>query len=217
MGIWFEKILDSIYPKLSLCVSCLKQLENEFICSECFSEISFNKSLNKNYFEDFDAHYVCYYSGALKNIIYNFKVYKNFYCGEYLGKILVDYIKNSNLKFDYLTYVPRDKLKIRKEGFDQSYFLTKIISENLKIPLIKVVYCKGKRYDQKKMNLCERSLNVKSKFFIDKDLNKVNNKSVLIIDDVATTYSTLREVSRVIKNNDIKTNISVLTIAKTLI
>lgn len=217
MGIWFEKILDSIYPKLPVCVGCLKLIETGFICDECFLEISFNKSLSNKEFEDFNAYYACYYSGAIKNIIYNFKVYKNFYCGEYLGKILIDYIKRINLKFDYITYVSRDKLKIKKEGFDQSYFLAKIISKDLMVPLIKVVYCKGKKYDQKKINSYERTLNIKGKFFIDKDFKKIKNKSVLIIDDVATTYSTLQEVCKVIKNSDIKTNISVLTIAKTLI
>lgn len=217
MGVWLEKILDSIYPRLSLCVACLGEINKGFICEECLNNISFNEYLDKKHFDDFDANYVCYYSGAIKNIIYNFKVHKNFCCGEYLGNILSDYIKKSNLKFDYLTYVPRDINKIKKEGFDQSRFLTKFLSKNLNVPFIKVVSCKGKNYDQKQMGSRDRSLNVKGKFFIDSKLDKLEDKSLLIIDDVATTYSTLNEVSRVIKKSSSKTKVSVLTIAKTLI
>lgn len=193
-------------------------MKTKFICDECFSDIRFNEGLNNKIFENFDAHYACCYSGSVKNIIYNFKFYKNFYCGEYLGKILIDYIKDSNLKFDYITYVPRDSAKIKKEGFDQSYFLGKIVSKELNIPLLKLIYCKGKTYDQKKMGSYERISNVKNKFFIDKDLsNKLLDRSILIIDDVATTYSTLQEVCKVIKKSNIEASISVLTIAKALI
>ena len=63
----------------------------------------------------------------------------------------------------------------------------------------------------------DRSLNVKGKFFIEGKLDKLEDKSLLIIDDVATTYSTLNEVSKVIKKSSSKTKVSVLTIAKTLI
>ena len=63
----------------------------------------------------------------------------------------------------------------------------------------------------------DSSLNVKGKFFIECKLDKLEDKSLLIIDDVATTYSTLNEVSKVIKKSSSKTKVSVLTIAKTLI
>ena len=91
------------------------------------------------------------------------------------------------------------------------------MSKNLNVPFIKVVSCKGKNYDQKRMGSRDRSLNVKGKFFIDSKLDKLEDKSLLIIDDVATTYSTLNEVSKVIKKSSSKTKVSVLTIAKTLI
>lgn len=217
MGIWFEKILDSIYPRIKFCVSCLKKLEDGFMCEECLRDVSFNNFFDKKRFENFNASYVCFYRGSIKNVIYNFKVYKKFYCGEYLGNILADYIEQSGEKIDYLTYVPRDSNKIKVEGFDQSYFLTKIVSERLEIPIVKILYCKGKKYDQKKMDSKNRILNIRGKFFLRNDLNNLKNKNLLMIDDVATTYSTLKEVSKVIVNSNDKINLSVLTIAKTLI
>lgn len=217
MGVWFEKILNAVYPRIKFCVSCFKKLEEGYICEECLKDISFNNFFDKKQFENFNASYVCFYSGSIKNVIYNFKVYKKFYCGEYLGNILADYIEHSGENFDYLTYVPRDYKKIKIEGFDQSYFLTKIVSERLGIPFIKTLYCSGKKYDQKKMDSRNRMLNIKGKFFLNKDLKMLENKNLLIIDDVATTYSTLKEVSKVIVNSNIKINLSVLTIAKTLI
>lgn len=219
MGKWYEKILNLIYPKSSLCVSCLKQIDDEFICKECFSNIKFNKGFHNISFDGFSAHYACYYLGSLKNIVYNFKVHKNFSCGDYLVDIMCNHIKNLGCEFDYLTYVPRDRVKIQKEGFDQSYYLTKKISEKLGIPYIKLVYCSGKKRDQKKLDLSTRCVNVKGKFFINnkEDITKITNKKLLLIDDIATTYNTLGEVYRIIKKSVFETDISVLTIAKTLI
>lgn len=217
MGIWFEKLLDVVYPKLSNCVSCLGDLKHGYICEECKSSISFNKNYDIKKFEMFEALHASYYSGTIKNIIYNFKVNKDFRAGEYLSNILFDYIVNSKIKFDYLSYVPRDRDKIKKEGFDQSYFLCKTLSKKLEIPFLKIIFCTGKKQDQKKMNVKDRSKNVKDKFFVTKNIEKINSKSILIIDDVATTYSTANQVVQVIKKSSFKTKVSVLTIAKTLI
>lgn len=219
MGKWSEKILDLIYPSLNLCVSCYEKIGDNFICHECMRDIKFNEDLNKFEFKDFKAYNACYYFGTIKNIIYNFKIYKDFRSGEYLSSILNFYIKKLDIKIDYLTYVPRDKNKIKKEGFDQSYYLVKKLSESLNIPYVRLLYCNGKKCDQKKLDIYGRSVNIKDKFFINKgvDLNKFNGKKVLIIDDVATTYNTLNEVCRIIKKSVFETDLSVLTIAKTLI
>ncbi len=134
-----------------------------------------------------------------------------------MGGVLFNYIVKNNMEFDYLTYVPRDRNKIKKEGFDQSYFLCKFLGIRLGIPFLNAVYCKGKEHDQKYMNVADRKVNVNGKFFASKHIDRLNNKSVLIVDDVVTTCSTINEVVRVIKKSSSKTRVSVLTIAKTLI
>lgn len=200
-----------------ICVSCLKNLDKGYLCEFCKSDMEFNTNRDREHFKYFKAEYVSYYSGAIKNAIYNFKFNKNFRCGEYLVGILFEYIVSSNMNFDYLSYVPRDRIKVKREGFDQSHFLCKLLSRKLGIPYLKLVSCRGKQYDQKRVHIKERKLNVEGRFFASKCVNVVNDKSVLIIDDVATTYSTLNEVVNTIKKSSFKTQTSVLTIAKTLI
>lgn len=90
------------------------------------------------------------YKGSIKEIIYNFKVHKNFSSGEYLGENLMGFITKNKFKIDYLTYVPWDNLKIKSEGFDQSYFIVKFLKKHLNIKALKLVECKGKTLEQKK-------------------------------------------------------------------
>lgn len=217
MGVWTEKVLNLVYPTLPSCVGCFEKIEHGKICSSCLEDISFNKTKDKKSFENFEAYYAAYYSGSIKNILYNFKVHKDFKSGEFLGEILRDYIKDLGIKFDYLTYVPRDENKLKKEGFDQSYFLCKILNRSLNIPILKILSCRGKKFDQKQMNMYDRETNVKGKFFITKDISNLTGKNLLLIDDVSTTYSTLKEVSNVIRKTNDKTKLTILTIAKTLI
>lgn len=219
MGNWSEKLLDLIYPRITRCVSCLCDLDDGYICSECFDSIRHNTSSEFNLIRDVKVYNACYYFGSMKNIVYNFKVNKDFSSGKYLSDILVNYIRRLNIKIDYLTYVPRDNKKIKVEGFDQSRYLAKSVSCNLGLPYIEVLYCKGKNKDQKNLDLYERGKNIKNKFFIHSNISSddLSNKHGLIIDDIATTYNTVLEVCEVIKRTNPKTHISVLTIAKTLI
>lgn len=219
MGDWCEKLLNLIYPKINQCVSCLCIVQRGYICEECVKGIRFNTSIDFNLIKDTKVYHACYYFGSMKNIVYNFKVNKNFLSGEYLSTILEGYIRRLNINFDYLTYVPRDSKKIRKEGFDQSRYLVKVISKKLNIPYIDILYCSGKDKDQKELDVYERRNNIKNKFFIHKGLyvDGLTNKNVLIVDDIATTYNTILEACGVIRETNSKTNISVLTIAKTLI
>ena len=187
------------------------------ICDTCLSEISFNDNFHKINIKGIEGTFATYYKGSIKELIYNFKVHKNFSSGEYLGEILKDFIVKNNFKIDYLTYVPRDKSKIKLEGFDQSYFIVKFLGKHLNLKVIKLLECKGKTLEQKKMKSSERKSNVKNKFFPLKCKLDLEGKEILIIDDVATTCSTLEEVISVIKKTNPKTMVSVLTIAKTLI
>ncbi len=220
MGNWCEKILDIIYNTgTRKCVSCLNDIKYGDICDECIRDLRLNSSLSSFNIDGIPMYYASYYLGSIKNIIYNFKGHKNFYCGDYLGRVLSSYIKKAFRDIDYLIYVPRDKSKIKREGFDQSFYLCKSISKDLNIPYLDLLYCIGKKSDQKKLNISDRKVNIKDKFFINKniDLDILCNKNILLIDDIATTYNTILEVYNVIKKTSSKTNISILTIAKSLL
>ena len=93
--------------------------------------------------------------------------------------------------------------------------ISKIISNILQIKIENKVLYKNKNIvPQSTLSKREREKNIKRAFKI-KDIEKVKNKKILIIDDIYTTGSTLNECAKLLLKSGIKKeNIGVLTLAK---
>ncbi len=138
----------------------------------------------------------------------------------YFGKLIADRIKakSPSLKLDGVCYVPRSLNNIRKRGFDQSKLMAESVSYYLNVPLLHCIKRKGKSEEQKKLSGEERRKNVKNKFFI-----KLGNlifesgeipSNILLIDDVITTGSTIKECVYLLNKMGVR-NVFVGAIAKT--
>ena len=119
--------------------------------------------------------------------------------------------KNFDFKEYYLVPVPIHESTLRKRGFNQSLLL----AENLKN--FELLDCLEKiklTQNQSKLNKKARLLNLNNSFLIkDKYRNKILNKKIVLIDDIATTLSTLNECTKILKNAGAK-NITGLVLAR---
>ena len=103
------------------------------------------------------------------------------------------------------------KSSVKKRGFNQCEVIAKNLSKLLDIPvndsLIKI---KDTR-EQKSLSKEERYKNIKGAFKVKK--NNIENKRILLVDDVVTTGATLLECKKILKKCDVA-EITILTIAK---
>jgi competence protein ComFC len=123
------------------------------------------------------------------------------------GKLLVkSLIENNSPVPDLIIPVPLHKRRLRWRGFNQSELLADYISQNLtpgfSIPVASdLIY--RKRYTTAQMkikNYEERKKNIKNAFGTRENMvYNLNNKNILLIDDIATTGSTFFECGRVLK------------------
>jgi len=124
-----------------------------------------------------------------------------------LGKLLVKSLLKSKLPIPNLIIpVPLHPRRLRWRGFNQSELLANYLSANLTpgfpIPVLNNVLLR-KKYTAPQMSLKNyqtRRANIKNAFAI-QNKTGLSGKSVLIIDDVATTGSTLFECARVLRKN----------------
>ena len=98
--------------------------------------------------------------------------------------------------------MPLHKKRQRLRGFNQSEQLARAISKNFNLEinhnLIRIKHKKA----QAKLHEKNRWENIKNCFsYQGKNLN---NKNILLIDDVATTGATLNECAKVLKENNAK-------------
>jgi len=117
-------------------------------------------------------------------------------------------------QFDFMVPIPLHPTRKRERGYNQSFLLasqlSRIFNINLNINLlIKIKNTKNQSLLSKK----ERWTNITGAFKI-KNPNEVNNKSILLIDDLLTTGATSSEAAKALKSAGAKT-VGVFTLAGT--
>ena len=141
-----------------------------------------------------------YYKDSIKAGIVRFKNFGFTELDKAIGGEIAETVKErfGDVKFDLITSVPLTKKKLRKRGYNQSELLAKEVSRRLGIPyealLDKIRETKAQRFSSAR----ERRVNIYGAFDI-KDGVDVEGKTVLLIDDVKTTGSTLSECAAMLK------------------
>ena len=104
----------------------------------------------------------------------------------------------------------------RKRGYNQARLLAKRLSERLHLPCRSYALVKVKRTPpQEGSSKEERAKNVRDAFDIEKSCRSLfSDKTVLLVDDVLTTGSTVDECSAVLKRHHAR-RVYVATVART--
>lgn len=213
-----DKILDLIFPPV--CGVC-GRIDKNSLCKKCEIELKKQAVFGiDNYREDcqklFDEHlYIFTYSGVIRDIMLNYK----FNDDSYLYKTFTNFLlKNENFveninSYDIIVPVPLSKKRKMERGYNQSLLIAKEISKSTKIKINNDCLKKVKNIvAQSTLNKEDRQKNIEGAFILKNNKN-IQNKKVLIIDDIFTTGSTVNECSKIIKQAG-ATNIGILTIAK---
>lgn len=190
----FSKMADS-YKKGEICLDCLRWEERD----EWRGVLTQNISL-------------FIYNEFLKEIIARYK-----YRGDYeLVKIFVPEFKKTlqTIDYDWLVPIPLSEKRLYERGFNQSEALLREAREEYKLFLQRIHSEK-----QAKKSRLERiqSPNVftlnHSRFTEEQHSNKITGKTILLIDDIYTTGTTLRQAATVLRQAGAKSVLS-LTIAR---
>ena len=179
------------------CIESLPLITGE-ICTRCGLEtVNCNCKVGDFAFESNVAPYR--YDGSVKSIVKRMKFSK---LPQLLKPMFDDMLATFRrrydlISFDAVTYVPADTLSRLERGFDQSEELAHKFSQSLGIPMRKTLEKKYGTRPQKAMKtLNQRRGNVRGKF---KAISDVKGLTLLLVDDVATTGSTLSECAKTLR------------------
>lgn len=215
--LWFiNNIINLIYP--NVCGICEKISEDD-LCKKCEIKLNniakFNIDTYKN--KNFEKHlYIFNYKEIIKDRLVNFKfndkiyIYKAFVKFITKNKKVYRFIEN----YDIIIPVPiHNKRKIQR-GYNQSSLIANEIAKNNdNIKYIDDVLLKQKNNKpQSTKNKKERQENVIGAYNI-KNEYKINNKKILLLDDIYTTGSTVNECAKILKENG-AASVDIITIAK---
>ncbi|MCR5627465.1 MAG: ComF family protein [Lachnospiraceae bacterium] len=140
------------------------------------------------------------YDSTMQKTIFKYKYGGRREYAQYLGYALYreTFRDLEKIRPDCLIPVPLHRDKLKKRGFNQAELLAKRVGELANIR-VRTDLVERIRYTtpQKELGLYERRKNLKRAFKIKK--NDVNYNSIVIVDDIYTTGSTIDEISAAFK------------------
>ena len=147
------------------------------------------------------------YEGSLQNALHQLKYQKRITYAQGLADIwntvMSDQFKEMNA--DYLLPVPLSTQKLSLRGFNQSWEVAKRITCKSTIQKLPHILRRQHHSEQQAgSSFQSRHSMIKEAFYVEKSaLPLIQNKSVIIFDDVMTTGATLDEIARVLKDNGV--------------
>ncbi len=178
---------DSILYKFEIAgnQNYIKQTKNDILIKK---DIYFDNifSLFANFHEVQKLiHYIKY--TKYKEIGFNY--------GRHLGRKIK---QESKIEYDIIIPVPLHRVKKRQRTFNQAYEIGNGVADVLKCEVNDDIIIRNKyTITQTKLNSEERKINLENVFILnEKYHNYINNKNILIIDDVFTTGSTINSVAK---------------------
>lgn len=206
---WISKHIKPVFQLLypNLCDSCGVELvlNEHMVCIACWNDLpkthfyldSKNLLAQKFWGRVPLQHAISTYyfnkSSKVQELMHSLKYRGNTELGILLGNKMGESLLKSSWiqEIDMLVPVPLSEKKQSQRGYNQSAFLCQGISEitNLPVSQTSLVRIKNTK-TQTKMNTAERFENVSNAFHV-KELSHLENKHILLVDDVVTTGATL--------------------------
>jgi ComF family protein len=239
MKSYIDSLLELVYPEKNMCFICGRcgeDIGDTYVCSDCMNKIrkieapvsrkcgkhlaSTSSDLctdcrsHMNYFEISRSPFL--YDGLIKDLIYGFKYYNKPYLYKFFGRALIDCLnKNDFGDIDFILSVPLHKSKMRSRGYNQSELTARYVSDKLGKVYADALIRTKKTPKQSGQTRDERRENLRGAFAVrkNKKTEGIISSSVLLIDDVYTTGSTVNECSKVLLEYGVN-KVYVLTIAR---
>jgi ComF family protein len=220
-----ESFLHILMPRV--CCGCDRALHihEELLCLDCLFHLPITDfHLDKNNESarqlwgklDFEYTFSMLYlskSSCVEKLLHRLK-FKGFSeIGEYFGeKYAISLLDiHSKQPFDFIIPIPIHPSKLRIRGYNQAECFAKGLAKGLNVPLLNDVLFKTKlSASQTTKSRTERYENVEHVFGIKEDISLLENKHVLLVDDVLTTGATLCAAGNMLKDRGALVSIATL-------
>lgn len=227
-------LLQNIFP--SQCLSCQEELaESGVFCIKCASNLKFTSDpichicgakqeyeVDKNYIcgscitkkPSFDkARHIWQYGGMTKKIIISLKYNDQLYLCKFIASLITTRYKSIIDEADIIAPVPIHWLKKFLRKYNQSYEIIRKMDLPDNVIVAPDLLSKSKwTVSQTKLPFKQRLANIKGSITVNNDYH-IKGKTIVLIDDVFTTGSTVEICSKILKKHGAK-KVIVITVTR---
>lgn len=227
-----DKMLSFVFP--DTCIVCGNPVKStEYACSSCKMKITFISEVFKCRtclsFLNSSENGICgdclinkpsysrliscvNYEGYIKKTMRAFKFYNrpDYHIG--YSKLACEILEREDVYFDAVIPIPLHIKSLKKRGYNQSLLIAERVASYFDVPCFDDLLIKTKETKrQSELKLDERKKNIKDAFSLFSP-ERIDGLHILLLDDIFTSGSTLREASRVLCNY--AENITAFTVAR---
>ena len=203
------------------CLLC-KQESHKLVCNVCLNNITDNLNYTKNSLQvkhkKYDFYSLLSYSKEIAFLLKELKFHKNILVNDILCDIMQDWWNNlEDNEFknaDLFITIPIHNFRYLYRGFNQTELLIKKFSNKIDkkydfTSYKRIKYTKSQAKSLKK----ERQKQIKNVFEV---IKPINEKHIIIFDDVFTTGSTIKEFINILEKSELVeiNKISILTLVR---
>jgi competence protein ComFC len=180
------------------CLTCQEiNLSINNLCPNCWKELRFLEvgSLKKLDFS------VYQYNDIISKILKEYKFNEKFYYLNFITNSMEHFLIRNNIQdIDYVIPIPMHKKSLCARKFNQANLIAKSLAKkiNANYHANLIVKIRNTR-EQKNLNEEQRKTNLRGAFKLTSKAMILHNKNILIIDDISTTNSTIKEVRKTLK------------------
>lgn len=224
---WLKGFLQLIFP--SYCVVCGYKIihSHNFICINCLRKLpvtnyhlELQNEMEKRFWGIFTpekaAAYFYFIKGSgYERILYELKYFGGIDLAKAMGRMMALEFMSSGFfqGIDLIIPIPLHKDKKKKRGYNQSELIANGISEITGIEVSSKIVLRSKYTStQTRKRILDRWENVEQVFAAYDDISYLQNKHILVIDDVMTSGATITACVLAIKEK-VEVKCSILTLA----
>jgi len=214
-----HKVLKELFPSHYQCLICKREMpaeERYSLCTDCKSKLPYVSApcekcgrqthdnykfceecrRNKRYFDVARSRLI--YKGGIRKAYLEYKTGDNQFAGEFYASFLLDEYLANGFHCDGICAIPSYK-KSKRATLNHAEYLAKQLSIKTGLPLLDGLHKRANVKKQVGLSGKERRQNLVDAFYADKDAFR--GKTVLLVDDVFTTGSTLNYAAKALKED----------------
>ena len=211
----FNAFIDFVLPPT--CIACGNEIDKGLVCNDCLDLVIYLRSpfcphcgrpIDKTKTCGYCRHekYLDYgraftlYVPPVDKMIHHLKYRGKTNLAKYFGLGMAN-VLNSDFhlrEVDLIVPVPLHWLKQLRRRYNQAQLLTEIIHQETKIPISPMLERVKYTRTQTRLDHKKREENVRNAFKV-KKMADVQNKKIILVDDVMTTGATIKECARTLK------------------
>lgn len=198
-----------IFENSPFCFTCIENIHwiGDRVCEKCgkeehYGNTRFCRDCNYNIHHYHQGIALFTYNSQGKRIIHDIKFQANKKLGRFLGNKLGEKVKSMAWQEIHMVLpVPLHPNRHKERGFNQSQEIARGIINNIPSTLVSDLLVRVRDTPhQTDLTKSQRQNNIKNAFAIE-DKEIVSGKTVLLVDDVYTTGSTINECGKVLMDS----------------